>query len=326
VEYIVERGGIAWDFDEIRTAWAVNLVNTYAQMRGSNVESTKVGRDMPSLIRDSREQMLLTRPQSRGVVATIFNRISSVRAETTTAVTGLPGIGKSWTLLYVLQQALLYEGVFIMFFTDRSDTYLFHRRSGKLYAWRNKQGAKSDFLKSEETLAILDPPSKDGQNIPVGMRHLIYAASNNEKNFGEREIKSFSDMRHYVGPWTEDELKAAFDDFKKDEGLLLSKILERFNRVGGLPRSLMRNAAFNRRLTQILKSVKELKSFQDLEKSMRNAMDEIDVVSDTVSGSLYCVVPRTNMDFDYDDYEGKCFLPRPCCELGIAGGFPFRRE
>jgi len=189
VECIVEKGGITWDYDEIATSWALKLVNANAEMRGSNVECTEVG-DLSKLIRDSNKQKLLTRPQSRGVVSTIFNGISAVKSETTMAITGLPGIGKSWTLLYVLQQALLYEGVFIMFYTDGPEIYLFHRRCGKLYAWAT-QAAFSHFLTSEETLAILNPSQNKELDLPLGSRHLIYATSNHEKNFDKQEMKKF---------------------------------------------------------------------------------------------------------------------------------------
>jgi len=201
VECIKESSGIVWDYHPIRTAWAVNLVNANAEMRGSNVECTAVG-DLSTLINDLSENKLLTRPQSRGVVATIFKRISSKRADTTTAITGLPGIGKSWTLLYVLQQALLYEGVFVIFNTDGLSYNLFHRRSGKIYAWSTDTNDRSKFLDSEETLFIYNPSPKKEFDLPRGRRHLIYAVSNHDKNFDKVEMKKTPDMEHFIGPWT----------------------------------------------------------------------------------------------------------------------------
>jgi len=204
VKRIKESSGIVWDYNKQATVWAVNLVNTDANMRGSNVESTAVG-DLSTLINDTSEQNLLTRPQSRGVVATTFYRISSKGAETVTAITGLPGIGKSWTLLYVLQQALLYEGVFVIFITDGLSFYLFHRRSGKIYAWStNIKKDGSEFLDSKETLFIYDPSPQNEFELPIGRRRLIYAASI-DKNFDKREMKKDPDMLHFVGPWTANE-------------------------------------------------------------------------------------------------------------------------
>jgi len=306
VKCIKDKCSISWLYDEIATNWAVNLVNTDANMRGSNVESTAVG-NISSLINNS-EQILLTRPQSRGVVATIFNKISTVNSRSTKAITGLPGIGKSWTLLYVLQQALLYEGVFIVFITDDSNRFLFHRKNGKLYAWMMEKAAESFFLDSEETLVILDPSEADNIDVPGGMRHLIYAVSDQEKNFMKRDTKQDPEVQYYVGPWTEDELRAAFRDFKKDEGLLFPIFLERVRRIGGLPCYLMTKQRFKCRLLQIVESVKELKTFEDLQRSMHNAADEMIAFSDTISGSLYSVAPRMDMEVDYVDYDGKCFL------------------
>jgi len=204
VKRIKESSGIVWDYDTEVTVWAVNLVNTDTNMQGSNVECTAVG-DLSTLINDTSGQNLLTRLQSWGVVATIFNRISSVRAETTMAITGLPGIGKSWTLLYVLQQALLYEGVFVIFITDGLSFKLFHQRSGKIYAWNTDTNDSSKFLDSEETLFIYNPSQNRELELPIGTRHLIYVASNHDKNFEKREMKKDPDMLHFVGPWTANE-------------------------------------------------------------------------------------------------------------------------
>jgi len=77
VKRIEQEGSVAWVFNKIATDWAVNLVNTDAQMRGSNVESTPVG-DLSSLVVDDSEKMLLTRPQS-GVLSPLFSIISALQ-------------------------------------------------------------------------------------------------------------------------------------------------------------------------------------------------------------------------------------------------------
>jgi len=173
--------------------------------------------------------------------------------------------------LYVLQQALLYEGVFVIFHMDGLSFNLFHRRSGKIYAWSTDTKDRSKFLDSEETLFIFNPSQDGTMKLPIGSRHLIYAASNHEKNVIKFQKKKFHKMQHYDGPWTDKELEAAFDDFKKDKGLLISNILGQAKQVGGLPRYLMKKDNFEVRSTEIEKSMKELESFRDLEKSMCNA-------------------------------------------------------
>jgi len=119
-------------------------------------------------------------------------------------------------------------------------------------------------------------------------------------------------MLHFVGPWTENELQAAFTDFEKDEGLRMSDILERVNCVGGLPRYLMRKGRFDTRLKQIMMSVQQLDSDKDSAKSMLDANKKLRIFSDTISGSLYSVFPKMNEDFECVDYEGKCFLYQKC--------------
>jgi hypothetical protein len=52
---------------------------------------------------------LITRPESRGVVNSCFD------CPGTSVVMGSPGIGKSWNLLFALQQALLYDGANVIF-------------------------------------------------------------------------------------------------------------------------------------------------------------------------------------------------------------------
>ena len=205
--------------------------------------------------------------------------------------------------MYVLQQALLYEGVFVIFNMEGLSFILFHRRSGKIYAWSTKQ-KDSEFLDSEETLFIYNPSQNRELELPIGMRHLIYAASNHDKNFEKREMKKDPDMLHFVGPWTENELQAAFTDFEKDEGLRMSDILERVNGVGGLPRYLMLKGRFDARLKQIMTSVQQL----DSDKDMLDARKELSIFSNTISRSLYSVSPKMNEDFECVDYEGKCFL------------------
>ena len=62
---------------------------------------------------------LITRRLSRGVVADCFDKS---RSGSTYAITGNPGIGKSWTLVYALQQALLYENACVLLCYQKGGT------------------------------------------------------------------------------------------------------------------------------------------------------------------------------------------------------------
>jgi hypothetical protein len=102
----------AWDFDEIATDGVAKLVNTKAIMLGADVESTEGLKSVLFQDPSAKTFSLLTRSQSRGVVANVFD---SSESGSSLGITGSPGIGKSWTLLYALQQALLYENAIVVF-------------------------------------------------------------------------------------------------------------------------------------------------------------------------------------------------------------------
>jgi hypothetical protein len=118
-----------WHYVEIHADVAAHLVNEKAQMLGHGVEATKVTglMGLDDFDRDATGGpfFLLTRPESRGVVASCF------AFGATTAIIGSPGIGKSWNLLYALQQALLYDNATVLLHTDDS-CELFLRRNEKI--------------------------------------------------------------------------------------------------------------------------------------------------------------------------------------------------
>jgi hypothetical protein len=58
--------------------------------------------------RNNETKFLITRPESCGVVSSCFD------FKDTSAIVGSPGIGKSWQLLYALQQALMFDGANVM--------------------------------------------------------------------------------------------------------------------------------------------------------------------------------------------------------------------
>jgi predicted NACHT family NTPase len=71
-------------------------------MAGEDIEVTKLSNVF--LVDQKSGVNLITRRLSRGVVADCFKLSESC---SNYAIVGSPGIGKSWTLLYALQQALL---------------------------------------------------------------------------------------------------------------------------------------------------------------------------------------------------------------------------
>jgi len=62
------------------------------------------------------------------------------------------------------------------------------------------------------------------------------------------------------------------------------------------------------RLAQMMWSAIELESYKDLVESMDGAFNKPNMLSKAKSRNLYSVMPEMNMDVDYVDYDGKCFL------------------
>ena len=102
----VEDSNFHWEFDEDNTEIATDLVNAPADIIGEDLEVTTLLR--PLAVDKFSGLNLITRRLSRGVVADCFTKS---KAGSTYAIVGNPGIGKSWTLVYALQQALLYDNV-----------------------------------------------------------------------------------------------------------------------------------------------------------------------------------------------------------------------
>jgi hypothetical protein len=81
-------------------------------MLGEGIECTTLESIPTGVDPNDKSSELLTRPESSGVVSDVFHRFANEAndGEWVVAVTGLTGIGKSWTLLYALQQLCIYDG------------------------------------------------------------------------------------------------------------------------------------------------------------------------------------------------------------------------
>jgi hypothetical protein len=113
-------GTVIFVYNVQATNVAVHLVNQKAIMCGYGVESTH----LIGTLGIEREKQgvtswyLLTHPQSRGAITTCFNTDSN------SLMIGSPGIGKSWSLLYALQQALLYDNSNVLLFACKQEETL----------------------------------------------------------------------------------------------------------------------------------------------------------------------------------------------------------
>ena len=176
-----------WKFKKKYTEIVTELVNTPSKMVGEDIEVTKLL--APFNVDDSHGRNLITRRLSRGVVADCF---AKSKRRSTYAIVGNPGIGKSWTLIYALQQALLYENVCVLFcFQKEEGAILCIRRHNKIYAWNSDDrmwatSCRSRLFNNSNVLVLLDPreSTEGGAIFSRGPRMLVMAASNNKKHMG----------------------------------------------------------------------------------------------------------------------------------------------
>ncbi len=128
------------------------------------------------------------------------------------AITGSPGIGKSWTLFYALQQALLYDGARVLFFFQKQNSAsLYLRKNNKMYAWTvltTQTFAGGALFRRSDDLVLLDPreAKEGGAKFDIVEQKLLFAASNNEAHFTNSAEKEYGSIFFYLGPPLDREL------------------------------------------------------------------------------------------------------------------------
>ncbi len=118
-------------------------------------------------------------------------------------ITGSEGIGKSWTLFYALQQALLYDGATVLFFFEKyGRATMYHRRKSKLYAWTTccHERASSYLFQRTDVLVLLDPREANdkGAHFCMGAMKLLYVASNNKNLISSSAEKENGNMQKHI--------------------------------------------------------------------------------------------------------------------------------
>jgi hypothetical protein len=163
-------------------------------MAGEDIEVTTLVKLFPGI---KGEKNLITRSMSRGVVADCFHLL---QPDTTYAIVGNPGIGKSWTLLYALQQALLYENSLVLLFLKSKEAIVCIRRNHKIYVWRAEFSEyRSSLFKNSNVLALMAPP-EEGTPILTGLRRCLYSASNNIRHFTSQIQKDTPLFKRTLSP------------------------------------------------------------------------------------------------------------------------------
>jgi hypothetical protein len=175
VPFLLDSEEGVWEYMHEYANDAAHLVNEFAFMKGHGVEATALTNlfkiDKNAVLGETK--YLLTRPQSRGVVSSCFH------FKTTSAIVGSPGIGKSWSLLFALQQALLYDGaVVLLYVCNEGASFLFMRRRNTLFAWSRAHSlakpAEGSLFRRDDVLVLYDPPEVNNK------RQLIVAMSAND--------------------------------------------------------------------------------------------------------------------------------------------------
>jgi hypothetical protein len=175
-------------------------VNTPATMVGEDVEVTKMQVTFP--IDETNGRNLITRRLSRGVVADCF---AQSKRHSIYTIVGYVGIGKSWTLIYALQQALLYENACVVTcFQKDSSAILCIRRKNCIYVWY-RYDKETDFSRLSDkpnVLLLLDPrdAEKGFAQYSGGCARQILATSNCVIHFASIE-KITPNHERFLSPY-----------------------------------------------------------------------------------------------------------------------------
>jgi hypothetical protein len=293
-----------WEYDQLAAVTAENLVNQRAELIGLCLEATPLTFlfDIDK-IKDNTTKFLVTRPESRGVVACCFAR------QDTSAIVGFPGIGKSWQLIYALQQALLYDGANVVLCAGKEETlYLFLRRGNTLYVW-SKDGCKSRLFRRHDVLLLYDPPEvkSGGANFAPGSCQAIVAMSANDAHNLKAQEKQERGVGYFnLAPPTREQILRMLRNLDiQDSPLVVSS---RIDAVGPLPRYIANAEIFEDR-KKVMKALVDSTNIKMIEEFIKP--DGWIRQQKTLSGRILAIAEYPRLEFNgvevpngYIDYEG----------------------
>jgi hypothetical protein len=300
----VEDQGCQWEFDEDYTEIVTNLVNTPAEMVGEDIEVTKLLQ--PLAVDDSSGRNLVTRRLSRGVVA---DCLAKSKRRSNYVIVGNPGIGKSWNLIYTLQQALLYENAcVILCFQQDGIAMTCIRKNNMIYVWTCKHKSFATNLDSllfqnSKVLVLLDPleSTKGGATFSEGRRMMIIAASNNKNHF--KSIgKRTGHFARFLSCFSNAEMRISLPYMTEDDGqsLQMDEVLERAIEVGNLPRYVLNKALFEERQQHTTTAINSLEKKQVKDILTFNGLNNSD---STVQGCIFVVNVKLQAENDDDTQD-----------------------
>jgi hypothetical protein len=246
-----------FQYDEHATNVVVHLVNEKAVMCGYGVESTSMIALLGIEVEKSgtKSWTLLTHPKTRGVAADCLN------FRETSFIFGSPGIGKSWSLLYALQQSLLFDNATVLLYACKvGHVFLFRRSANKIYAWLSIStgDANSKIMNRHDCLVLYDPPEADkpGARFLEGARQLIVALSANKRHAISAALKQNCGGQRYLGPPSLDQLRVMTPLMHLNDSW--ETIVHRIADVGPIARYILSEEAFQHRRGQRTATIKHM--------------------------------------------------------------------
>jgi hypothetical protein len=326
--YILDR----WEYSPELTRDVVHLINTPAEMIGEDVEVTPLSTnfgldDTKSPIARGEDDCgvnLITRRFSRGVVLDCFRNCT--RPTRTLAITGNPGIGKSYSLLFALQQALLFDRVCVMLFLPKqSKAMICIRNQQKVYVWEGTtvhDRATSSLFTNPNVIVLLDPLDAvdGGATFDKGARRLIYAATTHMEHFQPDLTKITSRRRppkwvipereRYLSPFNEAELRVALPFMIDVNKSTFDEAMQRTYDVGMAPRYVLTEEAYTARKQQIEQYLqvlqsdeKEILKLLDWNGCIGQENSALDASDSTIS-TVPIGVTAADMDDDFLEVDG----------------------
>jgi hypothetical protein len=277
---------------------------------------------------------LITRSLSRGVVGDCFKESMSGSVH---SIVGVPGIGKSWNLIYALQQALLFENVCVMFFFQKKGrAWVCIRNKNHIYVWSVMSGSlknecKSGLFNNGNVLVLLDPKEapSGGASFIVERQRLIFAASNEAAHFKNfyKDSSNSLDYERILNPYSTLELKTALKFMSKsalpysDEEV--APMLAYAEQVGNKPRYVMSEVRFQlvfKKINKFLHGIGKMDAemlLKFLHFSGTVGVEE----QDSIDGAVYSLYAEGSIysDFSLVDvgYDGDAMVDgRPAVDYG----------
>jgi hypothetical protein len=169
----------------------------------------------------------------------LFNIISDIekpgKALQGVVVTGNPGIGKSWFLMYLLYRFVLEKRTIVYHHAKKNQGWLFRSDGSVLYFDANESWPVEvkNALKDARTIYLFDPAGK-GEPYTTNA-FTVVASSPDPENF-KNTLKDVANKR-FMSCWYEEEIRAGAGVI----GMNVARAMQRFEKFGGISRYVFKD-------------------------------------------------------------------------------------